>query len=243
MYDRFAELQLVGERITFSRVLMLVPALIVGYVVLAPAGGRRRAPGGDARPGGSSPARPPGCWPSASSRSRRWWPSPTCSGSTGSARCSSPSRQDLIDFLTFDASVADRCSRSLVAARRGRGSGRGPARAVDPRVRGRHRVGDPPSWCCHGSAPADHPDRADELGVERRLALQPGDRRPDGVGAALVFAVAARRPACAVAAERPDVPASACGPRRRSSRRSGRPVHRACSRSLLMLLPPARSAP
>ncbi len=56
LFDRFADLELVGTQVTFSRVLLIVPGLVVGYLVSRPrvvAGARREAGPGQAMVAGA----------------------------------------------------------------------------------------------------------------------------------------------------------------------------------------------
>jgi branched-chain amino acid transport system permease protein len=131
MYDRFAELELVGERITFSRVLLVVPGLIVGYVVSRPrvvAGERREATPGQAIAAGAAA----GLLANGILAVATWWAD--WFGVDRIRPIFVAVSQSLIDFLTFGKSVAVGAA-ILVGLGTVAGGVGGLFRVVNPRVR------------------------------------------------------------------------------------------------------------
>ena len=90
LIERFADLMLVGEQITFSRLILVVAPFMVGYVVSRPRvelGEQRAATTNEALPRGAAAG-------AVGAALSAWPPSPwTCSGSSASGGSSSRSRR------------------------------------------------------------------------------------------------------------------------------------------------------
>jgi branched-chain amino acid transport system permease protein len=131
LFERFQDLQLVGEEITFSRVLLLIPPLVVGYIVTRPrvVSGERHTPtlGASAVAGGLAGLVSGGVMALAT-----WWAD--WFGVERVREIFLAVSPGLIEFLTFEQGIGTGVAIVIAIGLVG-GLVGGGLRVVDPRVR------------------------------------------------------------------------------------------------------------
>ena len=186
LLERFKELEIVGEQITFSRILLVVPPLLAGFVLARPRviAGERRVAGVPSAVGAGALV---GMLAMAVLGAALWWID--WFGVDRIRPIFITLSPDLVEFLTFEKSVATGVFVLLILGAIGGAFG-GLARAADARIR-RPTMLALSAVVLLGLLQRIVPIALDQLGVERDWLYSKITHGLTWMGAALIFVVVA----------------------------------------------------